>query len=1280
MSKSNQQAEMQAQKLRRERQRQPEGQTTLTSQRGAGGASGAPFDDGMFFKEETAMAQAQSLQRLGRVQSQQTVQHIGRVMGNQHVQRVITAYRSTQGSDGSKTPRSSAGAVQAKLAVSAPGDAYEQEADAVAEQVMRMPVAASPPAGGDEKGDAHSRAPVETVSLVQASGTGAPDVSSELETRIQSMKGAGAPLPHAEKGFFEERFGTDFSNVRLHTGGAAVQTSQDLGARAYTIGSDIAFGKGEYAPGTTPGRQLMAHELAHVVQQGGAGELRRQPDDGTRQPDDEDRDLERLRKQRQADQKWQGIEDNIQDEDHPYLQFIQSFQKLVPVISGLDDLKKKLKEEIGRDHQQLHDVLSQRAVLKKKIEKEIKKLRSQADKLYEQLPQLYAKLERCRQQVVDIRDKYASGANQRAMTWEDLDEKEKGTVHEYDALKRKIERRNEIFEKIKQVNRWIDQFNQYTQQIVDIRNKYVSDPAERLTPEKLDQLEQEGIAVWNTERKKSVSLESLRNNADPNKETDAKKAAQLLFEDMGTNLLKPADIVLLITYTLNGTDADKKVMVEFLMNHPDQTMIQREVFGYGPHQINPELYATKCGKINYLEGDDQKKNDKDPDLAHPDKTALLNFLKQFEHLKDAVYINGAHQVDPRLYLALINLLESDEEKSDATKAPVDYERSTRKKLVGFLEKHKNEIFSTVEGIVSAEDPGQTDVELGIAMIEIIHYLMPGKNRRSDKREERTSFSDLYQYNAQLVKKLETKKKASVGPETQDHPSDELITRLLNEANKKLQPENIHIFQPFSLLQGLNHPEYRQAVEAKGLFKKALSDAKSDGEKSAILFNIYKTYYHDKPELAEKLFGQSSFVDAKEFAEVIKSEADLFRGFDEPYLSGGKLKAPEEIYNDILGAFGTVMKDYASEKLGLDALKAFYEERYLNPFFESKGFIWSSVIGGVGLNLWQLWGSDFNNLTGLASLQFVPEQNIKFGKHSYHQGNKTFQNEQGIGISTTTPEDDQKALGEQQGKAPNAQLNLSWCFKRNILQSPTTFQEWWTKVRLGSNMTLPNSSGKLGGLTQANYLYNHLDAMQWGEFLDLFKGKEDEQFEMGKLLNEEKMNEDLIQSPPAPLLNYIAELSFSYQKNDLKVKGNTNFYSISPLNKDKRYQIYKAKLGVENSTYILNRKGTYGVTFTGTWKRGDLEFRETTLKGELFYKGSELTFKATSTFDVDGKTSPEFEFKLGYDVPFTLHGNNLSASFDLKHKPGKDNMTPNLYFVGFGLNLTFNNKRARKKKP
>ena len=93
--------------------------------------------------------------------------------------------------------------------------------------------------------------------------------------------GVGRPLPKGERLFFEERMGTDFSTVRVHEGKAAGRTAHALGARAFTLGDQIVFAPGERARGTVAGNRLLAHELAHVVQQrsyGGGVVVQKAPD------------------------------------------------------------------------------------------------------------------------------------------------------------------------------------------------------------------------------------------------------------------------------------------------------------------------------------------------------------------------------------------------------------------------------------------------------------------------------------------------------------------------------------------------------------------------------------------------------------------------------------------------------------------------------------------------------------------------------------------------------------------------------------------------------------------------------------------------------------------------------------------------------------------------------------------------------------------------------------------------------------------------------------------
>ena len=95
----------------------------------------------------------------------------------------------------------------------------------------------------------------------------APDVTLEMGRDIQSIKGVGQPLSASERAFFEPRFRTDFSNVRVHSDARAAYVARSINARAFTLGRDVVFGTGQYSPGNSSGRKLLAHELTHVVQQ-----------------------------------------------------------------------------------------------------------------------------------------------------------------------------------------------------------------------------------------------------------------------------------------------------------------------------------------------------------------------------------------------------------------------------------------------------------------------------------------------------------------------------------------------------------------------------------------------------------------------------------------------------------------------------------------------------------------------------------------------------------------------------------------------------------------------------------------------------------------------------------------------------------------------------------------------------------------------------------------------------------------------------------------------------
>jgi len=153
---------------------------------------------------------------------------------------------------------------QAKLTVNQPGDVYEQEADRVAEQVMRMPEPLQP------MRDASTNIPFKM--LPRGTCTVPPDV----ESYVTKLQGRGQPLSPSTRAFFEPRIGYDFSKVQIHKNPEAAASAESVNALAYTVGRDIVFGAGLYPPKTNEGKKLLAHELAHVVQQNECGSPRMQ--------------------------------------------------------------------------------------------------------------------------------------------------------------------------------------------------------------------------------------------------------------------------------------------------------------------------------------------------------------------------------------------------------------------------------------------------------------------------------------------------------------------------------------------------------------------------------------------------------------------------------------------------------------------------------------------------------------------------------------------------------------------------------------------------------------------------------------------------------------------------------------------------------------------------------------------------------------------------------------------------------------------------------------------
>jgi len=148
--------------------------------------------------------------------------------------------------------------LQTKLTIGASNDPLEQEADRVVERVVGMP---------GRKVNAYDSQSV-AAALVQRRLGGANTGIGEAPPLVdETISSAGQPLDTVTRAFFEPRFGHDFGQVRIHADDRAARSAKAVNALAYTIGRDIVFGSGQYAPGSRAGRQLLAHELAHVVQQ-----------------------------------------------------------------------------------------------------------------------------------------------------------------------------------------------------------------------------------------------------------------------------------------------------------------------------------------------------------------------------------------------------------------------------------------------------------------------------------------------------------------------------------------------------------------------------------------------------------------------------------------------------------------------------------------------------------------------------------------------------------------------------------------------------------------------------------------------------------------------------------------------------------------------------------------------------------------------------------------------------------------------------------------------------
>ncbi|MGB6688722.1 MAG: DUF4157 domain-containing protein [Terracidiphilus sp.] len=172
--------------------------------------------------------------------------------------------------------------LQRKLAIGSTSDPLEAEAESAADRVLRGVPAHLTQTGGPvlrrKCACEGSAKPCESCQndkkkklMRRADGAVAPTEAPSIVHDVISL--SGQPLDSGARAYFESRFGRDFSDVRIHTDPLAARSAQAVNALAYTVGQEIVFAPGRYAPTTPQGRHLLAHELAHVLQQGSATPL-----------------------------------------------------------------------------------------------------------------------------------------------------------------------------------------------------------------------------------------------------------------------------------------------------------------------------------------------------------------------------------------------------------------------------------------------------------------------------------------------------------------------------------------------------------------------------------------------------------------------------------------------------------------------------------------------------------------------------------------------------------------------------------------------------------------------------------------------------------------------------------------------------------------------------------------------------------------------------------------------------------------------------------------------
>lgn len=208
-------------------------------------------------------------------QSQRSNSESSVVSSNENAHNPLISPRVMSGVDVRPSISRRSVAIQTKLTINEPGDAYEQEADRVADQVMRMPEPKLQKAcrcGGECPKCQRGKMGLEPIGLQTSRLQGIESGRTEAPTEVRAVLArTGQPLNATTREFMEHRFGHDFSQVRIHSDKRAAESADAINARAYTVGQNIVFGHGEYTPSTLSSRRLLAHELTHVIQQSQSG-------------------------------------------------------------------------------------------------------------------------------------------------------------------------------------------------------------------------------------------------------------------------------------------------------------------------------------------------------------------------------------------------------------------------------------------------------------------------------------------------------------------------------------------------------------------------------------------------------------------------------------------------------------------------------------------------------------------------------------------------------------------------------------------------------------------------------------------------------------------------------------------------------------------------------------------------------------------------------------------------------------------------------------------------